>query len=59
MWAKSSVMHVKFTHGFILGRNLKTLLLSFLGRDRSATDAEVSNAYQSVAVSLSLNPAVT
>ena len=38
-------MHVKFTRGFILGRNLKILLLSYPGIDRSVTAAEVSNTY--------------
>jgi len=52
-------MHVKFTHGFILGRNLKILLLSYPGRDRSVTATEVSNNYQFISLSLCLNPAVT
>jgi len=39
-------MHVKFTHGFILGWNLEILLLSYPGRDRSVTAAEFSNTYQ-------------
>jgi len=37
-------MHIKFTH--ILGRNLEMLLLSYPGRDRSVTTAEVSITYQ-------------
>jgi len=33
-------------HGFILGRNLELLLLSFPGRELSVTAGEVSNTYQ-------------
>jgi len=54
-----SVMHVKFTHGFLLGRNFKILLLSYSGRDRSVTAAQVSNTYQFITLLLRLNPAVT
>jgi len=53
------VMNVKFTHGFILDRNLNILLLSYPGRDRSVTAAEVSNTYQFITLSLRLKPAVT
>jgi len=53
-------MDVKFTHGFILVRNLKILLLPYPGRDRSVTAAaEVNNTYQFITLSLRLNPAVT
>jgi len=52
-------MRVKFTHGFILCRNLKIVLLFYPGRDRSVTAAEVSNTYQFIALLLRLNPAVT
>jgi len=38
-----TVMHVKFTHDIVLGRNLKILLLLKPGRDRSVTVAKVSN----------------
>ena len=54
----TSVMFVKFTHGFILDRNLKIVLLSYPGRDQSVTAAAVSNAYQFITLSLCLNPAV-
>ena len=37
------VMHVKFTHDVVLGRNLEILLLLKPGRDRSVTAAKVSN----------------
>jgi hypothetical protein len=37
------VMHVKFTHNIVLGRNLEILLLLKPGRDRSVTAAKVSN----------------
>jgi len=52
-------MNVKFTHGFILDRKLKILLLPYPGRDHSVTAAEVSNNHQFIALSLSLNTAVT
>jgi len=52
-------MHVKFTHGFILDRNLEIVLLSYSGSDRPVTAAEVSNTYQFITLSLRLNPAVT
>jgi len=38
-------MDVKFTHGFVLDINLEILLLSYPGRDRSVTAAEVNNTY--------------
>jgi len=40
------VMHIKFTHGFILGRHLEILLLSYPGRARSVTAPKVNNTYQ-------------
>ena len=40
------VLHIKFTHVIILGRNLEILLLSYPGRDRSVAAAKVSNTYQ-------------
>jgi len=57
--SEEGLKHVKFTHGFILAGNLKILLLSYPGTDRSATAAEVSNTYQFITLSLHLNPAVT
>ena len=54
----TTVLHVKFTHEFILGRNLEILLFSYPGRDRSVTAAAVSNTCQFIALSLRLNPAV-
>ena len=53
-----SVMYIKFTHGFILDRNLNILLISYPERDRTVTAAEVSNTYQFITL-LCLNPAVT
>ena len=35
---KTYVMNVKFTHGFILDRELKIVLISCPGRDRSDTN---------------------
>jgi len=55
----TDVMHVKITHGFIIGRHLKMLLLSYSGRARSVTAAQVSNTYQFITLLLHLNPAVT
>ena len=52
-------VHVKFTHEFILGRNLEILLLSYPERDRSVTAAKVSNTYQFITLSLRLNATMT
>jgi len=56
---KLSVMHVKFTHRFILGRNLKIVLIPYPGRDPLFTAAEVTNVYQFITLLLRLNTAVT
>jgi len=56
---KTNVMHVKFTHGFMLDGNLNILLLSYPGRDRSVTAAAISITCQFITLSLRLNPAVT
>ena len=55
----ANVMNVKFTHGFMLERNLKNLLLPYPGSHRSLTAAEISNTYQFITLSLYLNPAVS
>jgi len=52
---KVNIMHIKFTRGFILGRNLGILLLSYPGRDQSVTAAKVNNTYQFI----TLLPALT
>jgi len=52
-------MHVKFTHGLMLGTNLEILLHSYPAGDRSVTAAQVSNTYQFITLLLRLNPAVT